>query len=105
LASKSSSLIPRGVLLVNILVEGRTPTDVATRANVDQWAARLPEPYTGLLDSVDPQPKLEDFFNVPRDQFIIVDLRTMQFVDIYEADPSGAVSEVEGLLPPLDGGM
>jgi hypothetical protein len=105
LASKASSLISRGVLPVTILVEGKTPTDLATRSNLDAWIGRLPESYTGLLDSVDPQPKLEDFFSVPRDQFVIVDLKTMKFVDIYEADPNGAMAAVESMLPPVDGGM
>ena len=103
MASYSSSLIPRGVLLFTILVEGKTPADIATKSNLDAWIPRLPEPYTGALDSVDPQPKLEDFFSVPRDQFIIVDLTTMALVDVLEANPKAAVAEVEGLLP-VDGG-
>ena len=105
MASHASSLIPRGVLLVNVLVEGKTPSDAAARGNLDLWIPRLPEPYTGTLDSVDPQPTLENFFNVPRDQFVLVELSTMKLIDILDADPKGAVAEVEGLLPPTDGGM
>lgn len=96
-------MIPRGVLLVNILVEGSTPTNTATKPNLDTWVNRVPLPYTATLDSTGNQPKMEDFFAVPRDQFIIIDLKTMKFVDIYDSDPNGAIEEVLGLLP--DGGM
>ena len=99
MASKASTLIPRGVLFVNVLVEGKTPNDAATKANLDSWIGRVPLPYTAILDSVDPQPSLESFFGVPRDQFVIVDLKTMKLVDILGADPNGAIAAVEALLP------
>ena len=98
MASKASSLIPRGALLFDILVEGKTPQDVATRANLNTWIAKVPLPFSAALDSVDPQPTMETFFGVPRDQFIIIDLKTMKFVDILDADPRGAIAEVEALL-------
>jgi hypothetical protein len=104
LASKASSLIPRGVLLMQILVEGKTPQDVATKDNLDAWIAKVPLPYTTALDSVDPQDPMETFFVVPRDQFILVDLKTMKFLDILDADPNSAIAEIEGMLPPVDGG-
>ena len=105
MASKRNELIPRGVLLIDILVEGKTPTDTATKDQLDAWIAKVPLPFSGALDSVDPQPSLETFFNVPRDQFIIIDLKTMKFIDVLDADPKGAIAEVEALLPPLpDGG-
>ena len=89
---------------MQILVEGTQPGNVATMGNLGQWIPRLPEPYTGTLDSVDPQPTMETFFAVPRDQFILVDLKTMTIIDILEADPKGIIAEVEGMLPPVDGG-
>jgi hypothetical protein len=90
---------------MNILVEGKTPSDIATEANLGTWITRVPIPYTGTLDSVDPQPTMETFFGVPRDQFILVDLKTMQFLDIFDADPNGAIQEVESLLGPVDAGV
>jgi hypothetical protein len=89
---------------MNILVEGKTPSDAATKSNLDTWIPRLPESYTGALDSVDPQPTMENFFGVPRDQFILIDLKTMQFLDIFDANPKAAIAEIEGLLPAVDGG-
>lgn len=91
------------MLLVNILVEGTTPQNTATKANLDTWINRVPLSYTATLDSTANQPKMEDFFGVPRDQFIIIDLKTMKFVNIYDSDPNGAIQEVLGYLP--DGGM
>jgi hypothetical protein len=91
---------------MEILVEGSTPASAATRPNLDQWITQVPEPFTTVLDSVPPQPGMETFFGTPRDQFIIVDLRTMKFIDIWDADPQSAINEVEGLLSPTaDGGM
>ena len=98
MASKASKLIPRGVLLFDILVEGTNPNNVATRANLNQWIGKAGLPFSAALDSVDPQPTMETFFGVPRDQFVIVDLKTMKFIDILNADPTGAIAEVEGLL-------
>lgn len=83
---------------MNILVEGSNPTTAATKGNLNTWIQRVPLPFTATLDSVDPQPTMETFFGVPRDQFIVVDLKTMQFVEIYPADPNGAVAAVEELL-------
>lgn len=103
LASRASELIPRGVLLINILVEGSTPANTATKGNLDTWVNRVPLPYSATLDSVGGQPKMEEFFGVPRDQFIIVDLKTMKFINIYDSDPNSAIDEVLGYLP--DGGM
>ena len=105
MASKKNELIPRGVLLFNILVEGKTPSDAATRVELDAWIGKANLPYSASLDSADPQPTLETFFNVPRDQFIIVDLKTMQFVDIFDANPMAAIAAVKALLPSVpDGG-
>lgn len=98
MASKAPDLTPKGVLFINVLVEGNSPTKAATKANLSSWIQRVPLPYTATLDSVDPQPTMEAFFNVPRDQFIIIDLKTMQLVEIYPADPNGAVAAVESML-------
>ena len=88
---------------MDIIVEGKTPNDIATRSNLDAWVARVPLPFTATLDSVDPQPTMETFFGTPRDQFILIDLKTMTFIDIFAADPRGAIKAVEALLPPVDG--
>ena len=97
MASNASRLIPLGVLFVQILVEGKTPADVANKANLNSWISRVSLPYTSTLDTVDPSP-LEIFFGVPRDQFILVDLKTMAVLDIIDANPQAAVAEVEQLL-------
>ena len=105
MASKKNELIPRGVLLFNILTEGKTPNDVATKVELDAWIGKAALPYSAALDSVDPQPTMETFFNLPRDQFIIIDLKTMKFIDAFDADPKSAIAAVEALLPPSpDGG-
>jgi hypothetical protein len=91
-------LISEGILPMQILVEGRAVTSAAVKGNLDQWIGRVPLPYTSTLDSVAPQPTMETFFSVPRDQFLIVDLKTMKLVDIFDTDPMGAIAEVEGLV-------
>lgn len=89
---------------MQILVEGKTPSDMATRTQLDAWIATIKLPYTAALNEADPNFELETYFNVPRDQFIIVDLRTMKLVDVLDADPMGAIAEVEGLVGGRDGG-
>ena len=89
---------------MNVLVEGTTPTNAATKTNLDQWSNRIPLPYTAALDSVDPQQTMEMYFNTPRDQFVLIDLKTMKFIDIFDSNPLAAIKEIEGLLPPVDGG-
>jgi hypothetical protein len=89
---------------MNILAEGTTPANKATQANLKTWIARAGITYTATLDSVDPQPGMETFFSVPRDQFILVDLKTMTLIEIIDADPNTAIAEIESMLPPVDGG-
>src|SRR5436305_1092514 len=109
-ASRASSIASRfaagALTLLAAACTGAGDSDVATKTNLDLWIGRVPQPFTATLDSVDPQPGMESFFNVPRDQFLVVDLKTMQLIDLLDSDPQAAVDEVEGLLPPLpDAGM
>ncbi len=90
---------------MQILVEGKTPSDMAGKAQLDAWITSINLPYTATLNEADPNYELEAYFNVPRDQFIIVDLKTMKLVDVLDSDPMGAISEVEGLVSGRDGGV
>ena len=81
-----------------ILTEGKTPSDIATRANLDAWIAKVPQPFTATLDSVDPQAGMESYFSVPRDQFLLIDLKTMKLIEIVAANPQRVVDDVQALL-------
>ncbi len=81
-----------------ILVEGSSPGSSATKSQLNNWISKVPQPFTGTLDSVDPQPLMEDYFGVPRDQFIVVDLKTMKMVEVVQANPKQAIADVEAML-------
>ncbi len=50
------------------------------------------------LDSVAPQPFMEDYFGLARDSYIIIDLSTMKIVEIIEQDVDAALAKLESLL-------
>lgn len=82
-----------------ILVEGKTPNDQATRGDLDTWIRAGKIPFTATLDSVDPQPAMETYFNVPRDQSLVIDLASMTLIEVVDANAQQAISDVEAMLP------
>ena len=98
MASNYSDFASKGATFVNVLVEGSTTMDQATQSQLKLWVSTLEKiPFTATLDATDPK-TLKEWFTVERDQFIIVDLATMQFVDIFNADPQAALDELSTLL-------
>ena len=94
----SKDIVPTGLLTMTILTEGTTPQNKASKANLATWIARVPTYHSAALDSVAPQPFMEDYFNVPRDHFIIVNLETMVVEDVYDSDPQGALTRAQEIL-------
>jgi hypothetical protein len=98
MAAKAPMLVPKGAFMMNILTEGSRPDNRANRAQLDMWITRATAPFTVTLDSVAPQPFLEDFFSLQRDSYLIIDLSTMKIVDVYEQDVDAALAKLESLL-------
>ena len=107
MAKKASTLVTQGAILLGVLTEGVTPTDVATPTNLDKFIAGTKAPYSFALDAEAPATDLETYFNEPRDTSILIDLKTMKIVDIIESDIARAMAELQSLLTPsaLDAGV
>ena len=96
-----SKYVPRGVLFMGVLVEGGTPSDIATRDNLDAWVTSLKIPYTFVLDSVKPQLDMETYFNTGRDTYVIIDLKTMKVLNVDDQNAGGvmqALTDLDGYL-------
>src|SRR5258706_2900459 len=98
MAAKAPTVVPKGALLMSIVTEGSRPDNKATKAQVDNWIGKAMAPFGMTQDSVAPQPFMEDFFGVARDTYIIIDLKTMMIVEIFEQDVTGALAKLESLL-------
>ena len=100
MAEKGTTLVGKGLFLWVVLTEGSSPGGPpATVANLKQWIERVPQYYTGTLDSVAPQQGLEDYFGVQRDHMLLIDLSTMTLVDMFDSDPQGALDAAAKMLP------
>ncbi len=98
MASKTAEVVAKGGLLGGILVEGSSGSAAATQANLKSWISSTSSPNTWLLDSVDPQAKMEDYFDVSRDAWIIIDLKTMKLVQVKMVAPNESVQDLMKLL-------
>ena len=85
---------------MGILTEGATPTKRATEVQLQAWSGKAMAPYTLTLDSEAPQTPMEDEFSLERDSYIIVDLKTMKIVEIYQQDVDGALQKLAELVGP-----
>ena len=104
MAAKAPTTVPKGGLMMGVLTEGVTPSDVATTANLDAFVSKAGAPFTYTLDSVSPQTDLESYFSNARDTFIIIDLETMKIEQIIDQFSGGggvsaALPAFEALLP------
>ncbi len=100
MALRTPQLVPRGAFIMAVVVEGTSPGTTATMAQVSAWIRSAMAPYTMTMDSMDPQPTMEDFFSVPRDTFITVDLQNMQILRVSGA--GGATAALADLTRRLD---
>jgi len=100
MAAQTPTLAPKGALLMGILTEGRTPDLKATPAQLAAWSMSAMAPYTLTLDSVAPQPPMEDAFGLARDSYILIDLKTMKITDIVEQDIDAALAKLTAALGP-----
>src|SRR5438105_2629475 len=102
MVAKAPVWIPKGGLVMDVLVEGTTPSTPATQANLNSWIGSAGEMFTATLDATDPNFALEFYFTAGRDTYVIVDLKTMQIVDQIDAlagGSSAAFAEFDMLLP------
>jgi hypothetical protein len=92
MALQAPSLVPMGGFLMTILTEGSTPQMYPLQAQLDAWNQRANAPFSMVLDSEDPQPRMEQFFARPRDTYIQIDLSTMRIVEIITGDVQTALT-------------
>ena len=83
---------------MGVLVEGSTPEKAATKAQLDSWIASLQTPNTWTLDSEGRQEPLAAYFSLQRDEYILIDLRTMKVVEFIDGDPKLALQRLGALL-------
>ncbi len=98
MAAKAPTVVPMGGLLMSIVTEGTRPDNKANKVQLDSWIGKASAPFGMTLDSVAPQPFMEDYFGLARDSYIIIDLTTMKIVEIFEQDVDGALAKLESLL-------
>ncbi len=67
---------------MGVVVEGSTPADAATKANLDSFITQVGAPFTYTIDAT--PTGLEDLFGVLRDTFVILDLSTMKILRIID---------------------
>ncbi|MBI5516373.1 MAG: hypothetical protein HY909_21490 [Deltaproteobacteria bacterium] len=79
---------------MTILTEGTTPTTFPTEANLGTWNGRAGAPYSMVLDSMGTQPRMERYFNRPRDTFILVELPSMRILEITASDVNSALASL-----------
>jgi hypothetical protein len=98
LALQVPTEVPKGAIILGVIVEGNPPSVPATKSNLDSWITAARAPNTWMLDSVDPQPKMEDFFTTGRDYYVIFNPRTMKIVDQgFGSDPMGALAAMDAV--------
>ena len=98
MALQAPQIVPKGGILMGILVEGNPPSKPATKANLDGWIFSAKAPNTWALDSTAPQPLIGEYVSLGRDAFIIVDLKTMMIVEITLGNVALALNNLEALL-------
>jgi len=99
MATKTPALVPKGGLLMGVLVDGSTHAAQATKANLDAWiTGNNKTPNTWVWDPTVNPPEIETFLNRPYDSFLIVDLKTMRIVRISSNDGMAALAAFEQLL-------
>src|SRR5260370_24490987 len=98
MAVQAPTVVPKGVFLMNILVEGSMPSNTATKANLDSWIKSAKAPFTCTLDSVAPQPVMETFFSTGRDLQLVVDLSSMKLLQTFNTDVPGAIAFINQKL-------
>jgi hypothetical protein len=96
MASRATTLVPKGALFLGVLVEGDPPNEPATRANLEAWITSAKAPYTWALDATAPQTDFKTYFSVPRDTAILINLSTMKIISI--GDLGSALTELTALL-------
>lgn len=107
MAEKVKPYLGKGIFPWIVLTEGISPTGAAaTKGNLNTWIMRTAQPFTGSLDSAssspsgEPQLPLEEYFGLPRDNFLVIDLRTMRLVDVFDSNPTAALDSATQLLGP-----
>jgi hypothetical protein len=81
-----------------VITEGNPPLAPATKGELDSWIATYMTPNTWTLDSVDPQPQMETYFGVGRENYYTIDLSTMKIVG-HTADVTAALNDLNAHLP------
>ena len=101
LAADAARVVPKGILLGLILTEGKTTSiDVITKSLLDSFIGLTNIPFTAMIDSKDPQPRVYDWFGVQRDTFLIINLKTMELVEEHAGGgrAKDALAAAEALL-------
>jgi hypothetical protein len=81
-------------IFVDLLVEGRTPDDVATQANLDSWAKALRVPYSVARDPDGVQFRIRSEIG-PNKTAMLLELATMKIVAKSPSDYADVVGKLK----------
>jgi hypothetical protein len=95
MATQTPQIVGKNCLEFGVLVEDANGGANPPKSELDAWITSANSPNSWVLNSQNPQPELEGFFNTPRDFWMMVDLSTMKIMTQSNDDGPQAIADLQ----------